>query len=625
MKKNLMLVILINLVIGFNNFRISVISNIYIKRKVINIGIIIISLLIISCGQNKSSKNSFEDKIGVVNNNDNISTNEPENKYDNQSIALSNTCLYVGEPDSKTKSLLSSIGLKVKKSNNIPSDLTKYSLIIVNQEGCNPRTARFIEKYVRYGGGVLVNGAAAYYFAGNSTDLSNISEWFGARTYTNVGNSYAQIKFDNPLGSDLLAGDVVGFNKSWGGAAVANPLKDAIIISIWDYSSGNLHAFIHSYYDGRVSHINSLYNENSVKLFKALCLWTIKKNESTISSSSSDNQENPEDFSEKPKIDNSKQIHDINKLIEDLNDPYEKTRENAAQTLGDYNDNKVIDALCEVVYSDRNPEVRKAAIVSLGKLGGEKALKAVIYEIENCIYNKSCYDFYRNSYKYFDVLERFGFSSGEFLIKLLSERTGEDIHCLAAQKLGNINYINAIPYLIQELQNRRFNNYQATSALIKIGKPSIIMVGEAVQNCPTVGWGEHNPKISFINILSSIGDESSVPYLVAAMRLPNGSFDYDVLTGLSKFKTDLAARTACEFIYDKDANLNQIQCIANMGINAVPYLLTALGSENEKVRIMSSYLIIKVTGRDYGYMYNNELRFRERAISKYQEWYNLHK
>jgi hypothetical protein len=182
-------------------------------------------------------------------------------------------CLYVGDPSAATVSMLNEIGLTVETSTTIPSDLSSYTLVMVGQEGCNPTTANYIEQYVRNGGGVLVDGAASYYFAGNSTNLSNISAWFGASTYSNIGNSYAQIEFDNPLGTDLLSGDTVGFNLSWGGASTQNPLPETTIISTWDYDSGNIHSYIHPYYSGRVSHINSHFTENSDKLYKALCQW----------------------------------------------------------------------------------------------------------------------------------------------------------------------------------------------------------------------------------------------------------------------------------------------------------------------------------------------------------------
>jgi uncharacterized membrane protein len=193
---------------------------------------------------------------------------------------LTNKCLYVGDPSATTVSMLNDIGLTVESSTTIPSDLSSYKLVLVGQEGCNPTSANYIEQYVRNGGGVLVDGAASFYFAGNSTNLSNISAWFGASTYSNIGNSYAQIVFDNPLGTDLVTGDTVGFNLSWGGASTQNPLSETIVISTWDYGSGNIHSFIHRYHEGRVSHINSHFTENSDKLYKALCLWASGKNKS---------------------------------------------------------------------------------------------------------------------------------------------------------------------------------------------------------------------------------------------------------------------------------------------------------------------------------------------------------
>ena len=200
-------------------------------------------------------------------------------------LSGNNKCLYViNTPDTTVTTILNELGMDVTTSDTIPSDLSSYNLVIcAYYPACNPTTAPYVGDFVQNGGGAILMGGTPSTFGGGGYSCSNISDWFGTSQYSNVGESYAKVSFDNPLGTSLVRNDVINYCGGWGGAAVKNVASDATILAEWDYGAGNIHSFIRSYQGGRVAFWagNASYNSNGRELFKALCQWVGDVSKST--------------------------------------------------------------------------------------------------------------------------------------------------------------------------------------------------------------------------------------------------------------------------------------------------------------------------------------------------------
>lgn len=186
-------------------------------------------------------------------------------------------CLYVVEtPDPVVSQVFDEIGLKTTISATIPADLSEYDLVFCREySACTPATAPYIENFVKNGGGAILIGGTPSTFGGGGWSCRNISEWFGTAEYSNVGVSDALVSINNPLGTSLLANDVIEHSTGWGGAAVNNVAGDATILAQWDYGSDNIHSFIRSFQSGRVAFWagNASYNAKTTELLKAICAW----------------------------------------------------------------------------------------------------------------------------------------------------------------------------------------------------------------------------------------------------------------------------------------------------------------------------------------------------------------
>ena len=186
-------------------------------------------------------------------------------------------CLYVEDnPDPTMLSILGELGFNITTSTTIPSDLSRYKLVILSEySACTPETAPYVENYVSNGGSVILLSGTPSTFCGGGFSTSCIARWFGTAQYSNVGLSDAKIAYNYPLGTSLNQNDVIDHSTGWGGAAVRNVAPDATVLAYWDYGTGNIHSFIRPYQNGRVAFWAGglRYNDNSNELFKAICSW----------------------------------------------------------------------------------------------------------------------------------------------------------------------------------------------------------------------------------------------------------------------------------------------------------------------------------------------------------------
>ncbi len=176
-------------------------------------------------------------------------------------------------------------GLGIKHDTAIPNDLSDYNILIVSEEGaCNPTTANYINIFLQGGGSAILMGGTPNALAGNTGDLSSISDWFGAGLYGN-DCGYATI-INNPIGANLSVNDSVDYSVT--GSCLADSVygenPETIIISTWA-TQGRTHSFIHSFGPGRVFYYsgNPGYSEdqnpitvgNGLILFEAGLLWAV--------------------------------------------------------------------------------------------------------------------------------------------------------------------------------------------------------------------------------------------------------------------------------------------------------------------------------------------------------------
>jgi hypothetical protein len=191
--------------------------------------------------------------------------------------------LYVPSGDSPNPNIdemLIEEGLGIKHSNEIPSDLTDYRLLILSKyEASNQTAADRIKNFVQNGGGAVIMSGTPNLLAGNlGGDLSYIKDWLGAANYGNDGG-YGTVAIPNPFGTDLSVNDKVDYSTCCA-AAVYNLESDATLISKW--SPNRVHSFTHSFGQGRVfyyagnpgyfdapENANQEMIDNSIELFEA--------------------------------------------------------------------------------------------------------------------------------------------------------------------------------------------------------------------------------------------------------------------------------------------------------------------------------------------------------------------
>jgi hypothetical protein len=154
-------------------------------------------------------------------------------------------------PNPNIDEILIENGLGIQHFDQIPSDLSDYSLVIVSKdEACDSTTANYIKNFVQNGGGAIIIGGIPKLLAGNTDDLSTISDWFGAGWYGN-DCGYATVAIDNLLGTDLKLGDNVDYaaTSNCSADSVYGENAEIIVTSKWA-NQGRTHSFLHNFGGG---------------------------------------------------------------------------------------------------------------------------------------------------------------------------------------------------------------------------------------------------------------------------------------------------------------------------------------------------------------------------------------
>jgi len=196
--------------------------------------------------------------------------------------------LYVppgGMPNPNIDEIMIENGLGIKHDTAIPNDLSDYNILIVSDDGaCNSTTANYISIFLQDGGGAILMGGTPNPLAGNTDDLSSISDWFGAGTYGN-DCGYGTL-VNNYFGTPLSVNDKLDYTSTntCGSASVYNLNPESVEISAWS-GGGRTHSFIHSFGLGRVFYYagNPGYSGdsdpitigNGLILFEAGLFWAV--------------------------------------------------------------------------------------------------------------------------------------------------------------------------------------------------------------------------------------------------------------------------------------------------------------------------------------------------------------
>jgi len=175
---------------------------------------------------------------------------------------------------------------------DIPVDLSNYSLLILNKE--NPykiQEVESIKNFIQKGGGAVIIGKDPKFLAGDNEDLSSIKEWFGAGWYDS-DCGYATTAFNHPFGGDLVLNDIVDYSmiENCNSNSIFDLKPEATLISKWEIHN-RIHSFIHSFGQGRIFYYagepghcddpgypNSEILENGLYLFEEGLIWAGNKN-----------------------------------------------------------------------------------------------------------------------------------------------------------------------------------------------------------------------------------------------------------------------------------------------------------------------------------------------------------
>jgi hypothetical protein len=195
--------------------------------------------------------------------------------------------LYVPSGDSPNPNIdeiMIEDGFGIKHSDDVPSDLNDYSLLIVSKnEVCNLLTSDFIKNFVLNGKGALIMGGTPKFLAGNTSNLGSIRDWFGAGTYTN-DCGYGTVAINQPFGTDLSVNDEVDYmtTNTCLADSVENLEPDATRISTWSKGQ-TVDSFKRVFGPGRVFYFagnpgypkdpNPTIIKNGLDLFEAGLVW----------------------------------------------------------------------------------------------------------------------------------------------------------------------------------------------------------------------------------------------------------------------------------------------------------------------------------------------------------------
>ncbi len=159
-----------------------------------------------------------------------------------------------------TVAALEQQGFTVTCVGDVPSDLSKYSLVVFEAWfACEPKHTQQVRDYLSGGGNVVVIGGAPCYFATYCKDLwpyisggenlAGMADWFGSARFVNSGGA-ANLAVDNPFGLPLESQTQVYNINGYGCYAMASVGNNTQVIGQW--ADGSVYAFTHQFGSSRV-------------------------------------------------------------------------------------------------------------------------------------------------------------------------------------------------------------------------------------------------------------------------------------------------------------------------------------------------------------------------------------
>ncbi|MBP2133907.1 HEAT repeat protein [Methanomicrobium sp. W14] len=219
----------------------------------------------------------------------------------------------------------------------------------------------------------------------------------------------------------------------------------------------------------------------------------------------------------------------IQGLIKSLKDGNTGTKIIAAQSLGKIPEKVTIDALCETLYKEEIPEVRKVAAESLGFMGDHRSVDALIFaskEDNPAVKSAAIRSLgYINDSKavkpLINVLEEGNEQVNRLAVESLKSFGKDAIEGLT-EELGSVNCHNrpAVAHALDEMNWVPETEESISLYLIakkhwkeleKIGKPAIKPLSYAVFD------EDINTRLAAVVTLGSIGGEETVPILAKAL------------------------------------------------------------------------------------------------------------
>jgi hypothetical protein len=186
--------------------------------------------------------------------------------------------------DDQTDAIIDSL-LKVQDiyhvfSDTLPVNLSSYDLFIFPDSSfvCHEMGSQ-LQSYIEIGGSVILMSETPLALCEDSLCLNSIRSWFGSGVASRVAMCDGTATVNNPLGTDILQGDIIAQAGSDSVLALNHLTEDAVPLSKWEQGTDNYHAFVRMHGDGKVGYI-SVFNEENAdarKLFAAMCHWAVNE------------------------------------------------------------------------------------------------------------------------------------------------------------------------------------------------------------------------------------------------------------------------------------------------------------------------------------------------------------
>jgi hypothetical protein len=160
-------------------------------------------------------------------------------------------------------------GFNVTYAGGMPNNLGGYDLVVIEAAwgAIHPNDSAMVKDFMAKGGGVAMVCITPCFFCVNcydrwpyrlgGTDLTSISDWFGYKSYFNLGGA-AYPRFDHPLGSSLLTSDQLFYTSGGSAASVSNPTGNNQVVAQYEMGGGDSpfgfapFAFTHEFGSGRL-------------------------------------------------------------------------------------------------------------------------------------------------------------------------------------------------------------------------------------------------------------------------------------------------------------------------------------------------------------------------------------